>query len=110
MNKIIFVSLICLSIGKEQRFTATWYGDKFQGKKTKSGEIFDKNKMTCASIFFKLGSVLKITNPENGNYIKVRVTDSGAFNVLNIDLSEKAFCKLDQKEKGRIEIIVKQIK
>lgn len=90
-------------------FTCTWYGGSFHGNFTKSGEVFDKNKLTCASNHFKLGTKLKITNLENGKSVVVKVNDTGAFKDKNIDLSEGAFKRIADLKKGRIEIKVKKI-
>jgi len=90
-------------------FTCTWYGSAFHGNYTKSGEIFDKNKLTCASNHFKLGTRLKITNIENGKSVIVKVNDTGAFKDKNIDLSEGAFKRIANLKQGRIEIKVKKI-
>lgn len=90
-------------------FTCTWYGSAFHGNYTKSGEIFDKNKLTCASNHFKLGTRLKITNIENGKSVIVKVNDTGSFKDKNIDLSEGAFKRIANLKQGRIEIKVKKI-
>jgi rare lipoprotein A len=90
-------------------FTCTWYGGQFHGNYTKSGEVFDKNKLTCASNHFKLGTKLKITNLENGKSVIVKVNDTGAFKDKNIDLSEGAFKRIADLKQGRIEIKVKKI-
>ncbi len=91
-------------------FTCTWYGDALHGNYTKSGEIFDKNKLTCASNHFKIGTRLKITNIENGKSVIVKVNDTGAFKDENIDLSEGAFKRISDLKKGRIKILIKKIK
>jgi rare lipoprotein A len=90
-------------------FTCTWYGGSFHGNFTKSGDVFDKNKMTCASNHFKLGARLKITNVDNGKSVIVKVNDTGSFKDKNIDLSEGAFKKIADLKQGRIEIKVKKI-
>lgn len=90
-------------------FTCTWYGGSFHGNYTKSGEIFDKNKLTAASNHFKLGTKLKITNLENGKSVIVKVNDTGSFKDKNIDLSEGAFKRIAKLEQGRINIKVKKI-
>jgi rare lipoprotein A len=90
-------------------FTCTWYGSAFHGNYTKSGEVFDKDKLTCASNHFKLGTKLKITNIENGKSVIVRVNDTGAFKDKNIDLSEGAFKRIANLKLGRIEIKVKKV-
>ena len=90
-------------------FTCTWYGGQFHGNFTKSGEVFDKNKLTAASNHFKLGTKLKITNLENGKSVIVKVNDTGAFKDKNIDLSEGAFKRIADLKKGRINIRVNKI-
>lgn len=90
-------------------FTATYYGGAFHGNITKSGEIFDKNKLTAASNHFKLGTKLKITNLENGKSVVVKVNDTGSFKDNNIDLSESAFKRIADLKKGRIKIKVKKL-
>lgn len=90
-------------------FTCTWYGGQFHGNYTKSGEIFDKNKLTAASNHFKLGTKLKITNLENGKSVIVKINDTGAFKDKNIDLSEGAFKRIADLKKGRINIKVKKV-
>ena len=104
--KIIIISMCfyCLT-----SFTATYYGGSFHGNFTKSGDVFDKNKMTCASNHFKLGTKLKVTNLENKKSVIVIVNDTGAFKGENIDLSEGAFKRIANLKQGRIEIKVKKI-
>jgi rare lipoprotein A len=57
--------------------TASWYGLRFQGKKTASGESFDMNSLTCAHRSLPLGSWVRVTNLKNRRSIFVRVTDRG---------------------------------
>jgi rare lipoprotein A len=57
--------------------TASWYGLKFQGKRTASGETFDMNNLTCAHRSLPLGSWVRVTNLKNRRSIFVRVTDRG---------------------------------
>ena len=54
---------------------ASFYANKFNGRKTASGEIFDQNKMTCACNAVKLGTWLKVTNVRNGKSVLVKVND-----------------------------------
>ena len=54
---------------------ASFYSDKFNGRKTASGEIFRQSKMTCASNMLKLGTWIKVTNLRNGNSAIVKVND-----------------------------------
>jgi rare lipoprotein A len=56
---------------------ASWYGGKFQGRSTASGETYDMNGMTCAHRSLPLGTVLKVTNLRNHKTVVVRVNDRG---------------------------------
>ena len=69
--------------------TASWYGDKFHGKPTATGEIFNKNDLTAAHKTLPLNSILHVTNLENGKTLNVRLNDRGPFiSDRIIDLSE----------------------
>lgn len=80
---------------------ASWYGDKFHGKPTATGEIYNKNDMTAAHKTLPLNSMLHVTNLDNGRSIMVRLNDRGPF-VGNriIDLSEAAASALGTIEDG----------
>ncbi len=54
---------------------ASWYSDKFDGRKTATGEIFRQNKFTAASNVFTFGTWLKVTNLRNKKSVWVRVND-----------------------------------
>jgi len=70
---------------------ASFYGKGFDGKKTASGEIFDKDDFTCAHKTLPFGTKLKVVRIKNGASVVVRVNDRGPF-VKNrvLDLSEAA--------------------
>lgn len=55
--------------------TASFYADKFEGKKTSSGEVFRQKGMTCAHNSLPLGTWIKVTNIHNEKSVVVRVTD-----------------------------------
>ena len=56
---------------------ASWYGLKFQGRKTATGEHFDMNSLTCAHRTLPLGSWVRVTNLRNRKSVFVRVNDRG---------------------------------
>lgn len=95
------------SPGDTYYLQATYYGDAFNGKKTASGEIFDKNNMTCAAHGIPFGTMLLIENKDNGKSVIVKVTDRPGRNI--IDLSEAAFKKISELEKGIIDIKIKVV-
>ncbi|TPG40245.1 septal ring lytic transglycosylase RlpA family protein [Flavobacterium pectinovorum] len=71
---------------------ASYYHDKFNGRKTASGKKFDNTKLTAAHKKFPFGTKLKITNEKNNKSVIVEITDRGPFvNGREIDLSKKAF-------------------
>ena len=75
---------------------ASWYGRKFQGKKTSSGEPFDMFKMTAAHKTLPLPTYARVTNLTNGKSVVVRINDRGPFHKERvIDLSYAAATKLD---------------
>lgn len=74
-----------------QKGRASYYARKFTGRKTANGEIFHHDSMTCAHRKYKFGTLLKVSNPANGNIVVVRVNDRGPFvRGRIIDLSWKA--------------------
>ncbi len=75
--------------------TASWYGDKFHGKPTATGEIFNKNDLTAAHKTLPLNSMLFVTNLENGKTLMVRLNDRGPFiGDRIIDLSQASAAAL----------------
>lgn len=72
---------------------ASWYGgrDGFEGKPTASGEIYDSSLLTAAHRELPLGSIVDVTNLDNGKTIRVRINDRGPFVAGRvIDLSRAA--------------------
>jgi rare lipoprotein A len=91
-------------------FKASYYSDAFHGRKTASGVIYDKNKLTCASNTHKLGTKLKVTNTQNNKSVIVTVTDRGGFSKVTLDLSKKAFSSIAELKKGIINVTIKEVK
>jgi len=80
---------------------ASWYGPDFHGKPTSSGEIYDMYQLTCAHNTFPLGTMVMVTNLENGKSVELKVTDRGPFvKERIIDLSYAAAQMLGIWEKG----------
>jgi rare lipoprotein A len=79
----------------KQRGTGTWYGKKFHGQRTSSGEIYDMYKMTAAHPTLPIPSYARVTNIANGNSVVVRINDRGPFHSSRIiDVSYTAALKL----------------
>jgi rare lipoprotein A len=71
---------------------ASYYADKFHGKKTSSGKKYNKNKYTAAHKKLPFGTIVKVTNEVNGKSVTVEITDRGPFvRAREIDLSKRAF-------------------
>ena len=84
---------------------ASWYGEKFQGRKTAGGERFDMNGMTCAHRSLPLGTWLRVTNLKNHRTAYVRVNDRGP--VLEgriVDLSRAAARTLGLDGIGKVSL------
>jgi rare lipoprotein A len=80
---------------------ASWYGPDFHGKPTSSGEIYDMYQLTCAHNSFPLGTLVMVTNLENGKSLELKVNDRGPFvKGRIIDLSYAAAQILEIWEKG----------
>ena len=71
---------------------ASYYADKFNGKRTTSGTKFDNNKYTAAHKKLPFGTKVRVTNEKNGKWVIVEITDRGPFvKSREIDLSKRAF-------------------
>ncbi len=89
---------------------SSWYGKRYHGKKTSSGEVYDMYSMTAAHPTLPLPSYVKVTNPSNGRFVVVRVNDRGPFkNDRIIDLSYAAAYKLRFSAQGSTQVIVEAI-
>ena len=92
------------------RGQASWYGPGFHGKKTASGKIFDRGKLTAAHKTIPLGTKAKITNLQNGNSVEVEINDRGPYIGQRVlDVSHAAANALGFVESGltlvRIELL-----
>lgn len=85
---------------------ASYYHDKFNGKKTASGKRFDNSKLTAAHRKLPFGTKLRITNEVNGKFVIVEVIDRGPFaRGREIDLSKKAFMDITSNKRGGAVIV-----
>lgn len=95
------------SQGYVERGVASWYGNKFHGRRTSSGEPYDMYKMTAAHKTLPLPSYAEVKNLDNGRKVVVRINDRGPFHGDRlIDLSYSAATKLGitAKGTGRVEV------
>jgi rare lipoprotein A len=93
-----------------QRGVASWYGRKFHGQKTASGEVYDMYAMTAAHPTLPIPSYARVTSVANGRSVVVRVNDRGPFlHGRVIDLSYTAAWKLGYIEQGSTLVEVEAI-
>jgi len=97
-------------IGKSQKTdirygVASFYADKFNGRKTASGQIFSQNKLTCACNVLPLGTWVKVTNLSNGKSVKLLVNDRLHPRMRRlVDLSKSAAIKLGFITSGLVKV------
>jgi rare lipoprotein A len=113
--KVLFIyfliSTVPLSTYLEGVTKASYYHDKFNGRKTASGEVFDNNKLTAAHKSLKFGTIVKVTNIKNSKSVEVRIIDRGPFvRGREIDLSKKAFNQIGSIKSGILEVTYTVIK
>lgn len=90
---------------------ASWYGKKFQGRKTASGEQFDLKKLTAASRTLPFGSLVRLTAPTTGRSVVVRINDRGPWlKDRDFDLSEAAAMQLGIERQGIAAVEVTQFR
>jgi len=85
--------------------TANFYSDKFQGKKTASGAVYDKNKLTASHKTFAYGTKVRVTNLENGKSVVVTVNDRmKPGNPAVIDVTRRAAQELGFAKAGKAKV------
>src|SRR6056297_1237751 len=107
---ILVIAIIQPLAGETEGGKASWYGGRFHGRQTASGEIFDTNKLTAAHKTLSFGTVVEVTNLANGKSIEVRINDRGPFvEGRIIDLSRAAATKIGMMSTGiapvKVEIV-----
>lgn len=89
---------------------ASWYGSSLAGSRTTSGEAYDPNKLTAASKALPLGSIVRVTNPENGRSVKVKINDCGPYvRGRSLDLSHRAAQDLGITHEGVARVKVTKV-
>jgi len=94
----------------KQRGIGSWYGKKFHGQKTSSGELYDMYKMSAAHPTLPIPSYARVTNLKTGAQVIVRINDRGPFHSTRIiDLSYTAALKLGYLSSGSSELEVERL-
>ena len=90
---------------------ANFYNDNFQGKKTASGEPYDKNGLTAAHKKLAYGTKVKVTNVANGKSVVVTVNDRlGASSPAILDVTRRAAEELDFVKSGKTKVKLEVVK
>ncbi len=103
-------TVLASSEGYRKRGIASWYGRKFHGRNTSSGEPFDMHLATAAHRSLPLPTYAQVTNLENGSTVIVKINDRGPFHADRlIDLSYAAAVKLGMAASGTARVEVRAI-
>lgn len=98
------------SKGYRKKGTASWYGSKFHGRRTSSGEPYDMHLATAAHKYLPLPTYAEITNLDNGRKVVVKINDRGPFKDDRlIDMSYGAALRLDMIQTGTARVEVRAI-
>jgi rare lipoprotein A len=99
-----------VEFGHPEVGVATWYGEKFHGLATASGETFDMFRLTAAHRKIPLGSMVRVTNLKNGRSVVVRINDRGpVVESAMLDLSFAAAQRLGIVDQGRAKVRMDQL-
>jgi rare lipoprotein A len=111
----LFLTALCTAQTNTENFRqegiASWYGREFDGRPTSSGEIFNSGLLTAAHPTLPFGTLVTVTNKNNGKIVTVKVNDRGP-HVKNriIDLSQAAAQQLDMIATGTAPVLVEALK
>ena len=113
--KEIFIDSIVVPKGTFKPFKlnahASYYADKFTGRRSASGKTFDNNKYMAAHKTLPFGTKIKVTNPANNKTVYVEVVDRGPFvKGRELDLSKRAFMEIvTKKGSGAVIVTIEQL-
>ena len=106
---ITFLLTIYMGVHGQSTGLATFYGKKFNNRKTASGIIYNKDSMVCAHRTYPFGTILRVKNIHNNKEVIVKVIDRGPFAKKRIiDLSHAAAKELDMVNKGVISVQISE--
>src|SRR5262245_52079446 len=118
LNRGIVVAFVFVVLGmagiaaaQTEEGVANFYSDSFQGKKTSSGEPYDKNGLTAAHKKLAYGTKVKVTNVANGKSVIVTINDKlGAKSPAVIDVTRRAAEELDFVKAGKATVKLEVVK
>ena len=100
---------LCVTLQAE-RGVASYYHNKFHGRRMANGELYHRDSLTCAHRRYPFGTWLRVTNPRNGKTVVVKVTDRGPYSRrFTIDLSMAAARHLDIVSSGFAPVEITQV-
>ena len=114
-QKIIFILATILSLTTttalaQNKDKASYYGNKFHGRRTSDGSRYHKDSLTCAHRTLPFGTLLKVRNQKNGREVVVKVTDRGPFGPGRIvDLSMAAAREIGMVQQGVVPVEVTRV-
>lgn len=89
---------------------ASYYHDRFNGRRTASGKKFSNNAYTAAHKKLPFGTIVKVTNEANGKSVIVEITDRGPFaKAREIDLSRRAFMDIASNKNSGVVIVTLEV-
>ncbi|WP_066632132.1 septal ring lytic transglycosylase RlpA family protein [Labilibacter marinus] len=110
ISTLIFIA-ICAVVIAQEKGKASYYADKFEGRKTASGEIYQHQLKTAAHKTLPFGTKVKVTNLANNKSVVVKINDRGPFiKGRIIDLSKSAASEIDGVLPGIIDVKIEVIK
>jgi rare lipoprotein A len=99
-----------ISPSLDQVGIATYYSDRYHGKRTASGDIYDKYKLTTVHKDYPFGTILRVTNLQNNRSVNVVVNDRAPLrNNHLLDLSKQAAMELNFIKAGRAKVKIEAI-
>ncbi len=111
---ILFLFISLFTAGNEEEIdlpaelqygVASYYADRFHGRLTANGEIYDTSALTAAHLKLPFGQEVRVTRLDNGKSVSVRINDRGPFNKARIiDLSKAAAKELDMLRLGLVDV------
>jgi rare lipoprotein A len=111
---VIVVDTIATYKGKfipfKRKVHASYYAEKFNGKRTASGKKYNSSKLTAAHKKLPFGTKVRVTNESNGKSVIVEITDRGPFvRGREIDLSRKAFMSIVGNKNSGMAIVTIEV-
>lgn len=115
LKQLTFISLFVVAFLEvysqpPQTGTASYYANKFHGRKTASGERFHKDSLTAAHKTLAFGTIIKVTNLNTGDTIYARVNDRIPHRGRILDLSAAGARKLNYLKQGTTKVRVEVVK